>query len=130
MNTENTVAHRIACVLAARANCEKSGNTEWHARHSEALEALLHEYLPSGCGIDNGTGLDLDASIPEKLVFIVGFHHMDEHGGYDGWTYHRVIVRPSFVHGIALSISGPNRNDVKDYLADVYHVALNSEVQP
>ncbi len=130
MSRPETVAYRMASLLAAIANCQQSGNTEWEQRHGETLEKLRREYLPSGSGIDSGTKLDLDDSTPEKLVLLVGFHHMDENGFYDGWTHHRIIARPSFVHGITLSISGPNRNDIKQYLHEVYSAALAGEVTP
>jgi hypothetical protein len=52
---------------------------------------------------------------------------MNDAGYYDGWTDHIVIVSPSF-DGIDIKISGRNRNDIKDYLHDVFHAALTEEV--
>jgi hypothetical protein len=71
----------------------------------------------------------LDASIPEKLVFIVEYHHMAESGMYDGWTSHRIIVTPSLARGFSLKITGKDRNQIKEYLADVYHNWLDTEIQ-
>jgi len=54
---------------------------------------------------------------------------MDEYGGYDGWTEHTITVRPDLIHTIVLGISGRNRNDIKDYLYDVYHHILTLDVR-
>jgi len=98
------------------------------ARHlpRETLARLMSE-APSGSGIDSGTQLS-DESTPKKLVFELGFHHMDENGFYDGWTYHKAIVRPSLEYGFDLKITGPNRNDIKDYLYQVYEPWLGDLV--
>lgn len=88
---------------------------------------LLSNHLPSaGSGIDGGTHLALESCTPAKLVFHTSYHHMDN-GSYDGWTEHTVTVRPAFA-GIKLAFSGPNRNDIKEYLHDVYHTALTADV--
>ena len=50
---------------------------------------------------------------------------MDEHGGYDGWTEHKIIVTPSLVYGFELRVTGKDRNDIKDYIAEVMHGALS-----
>ena len=51
-----------------------------------------------------------------------------ETGMYDGWTEHTVTVRPSLQFGFRLSISGRNRNGIKDYIAEVFGEILNTEV--
>jgi hypothetical protein len=122
-----TVARRIATLIQSVRNCEESGNVEWRDRHSDTLHTLVLNALPSGGGFDNGTRLD-QRSNPERLVFNTAFHHMDESGSYAGWTHHTVTVRASLVFGIMLTISGRNRNDIKDYIADVFHTALTAEV--
>lgn len=103
---------------------------EIHQDAKEKLENIESELLPSGSGIDQGTSIDLEKSTKNKLVLTMGFHHMDEHGGYDGWTEHVVTLHPSLLHTVDITISGPNRNDIKDYLHDVYHHALTSEFTP
>lgn len=85
--------------------------------------------MPSGSGIDCGTRLDIAASTPEKLVFKTAYHHMNSGGFYDGWTQHRIIVKPSLGFGLRISISGPDRNDVKDYLHECFDQALRAEVE-
>jgi hypothetical protein len=109
----------LARSLAALRNCERSHNGAWFDRWSDRIDALC-EALPSGSGVDGGTSFDLARSTPEKLVFTLSYHHMNEGGYYDGWTSHTVTVRPSFVFGVDVTISGRNRNDIKEYLAQLF----------
>lgn len=125
----------LARNLIAVRNCEKSGNAEWLARHRERILRLVKQHMPSGAGFDNGTAIDLDESMPstasgrvEKLVFRTAFHHMNEVGMYDGWTEHTVTVRPSLAFGIEISISGRNRNEIKDLIHESFDTTLRSEV--
>lgn len=119
-------AQKMANLLAAIANCDKSGNWEWHEKHSDALLRIVRDELPSGSGFDSGVAL-ADVSTPENLVFTTFFHHMDEHGYYCGWSEHRVSVRASLVHGIDVRVSGRNVRDIKEYIGDVFHAALTAE---
>jgi hypothetical protein len=121
------VAQKIASTLAAIQNCRDSGNSEWLARHAETLATIERNELPSGSGIDSGTRVDVERSTPEKLVFLASFHHMNDCGMYDGWTEHRVTVRPSLVYGLDIRVSGRDRNGIKDYLADVFQTALTAD---
>lgn len=91
---------------------------EWKEKHEERLIELL-DILPSGSGIDSGIKFDWEKSNRQKLVFTFGFHHMNEVGYYDGWTYHVLTIAPSFPFGYSLKISGSNRNQIKDYLYDL-----------
>lgn len=116
----------LAGLVLARQNCIESGNTEWLGRHTDRLESLVKEGLPSGSGFDAGTTLDLDASTPNKLVFETAFHHMDAHGFYDGWTHHTVTVTPALHVGIAVKISGRDRNAIKDYIGEQFYAALTA----
>jgi hypothetical protein len=117
----------FATTLQAYRNCVASGNTEWQGKHLDKLERLSEE-LPSGSGIDSGTKFDIDASTPNKLVFTLGYHHMNDTGYYDGWTEHRLIVTPDLASGYNLKITGRDRNQIKDYLYDVYGVAMSAEL--
>jgi len=126
--TPTPLYRELASLVAARANCRKSNNGEWLDKHTESLWYLANNYLPSGSGIDCGTKIDLDASTPNRLVFTFSFHHMNDVGMYDGWTEHALIVTPSLTSGIDLRITGKDRNQVKDYLYEVYHHALTQEV--
>lgn len=118
----------LASLVAAIANCKKSGNAEWLERHSDKVRALVKEHMPSGGGFDCGTTFDFDKSTPERLVFHTGFHHMTE-GMYDGWTNHAVTVRPSLSSNFVLSVSGKNRNMIKDYIAETFDIDLHKEVE-
>ena len=117
----------ISRKLYAIANCKQSGNTEWQEKHQYALDTLIKE-LPSGSGFDSGIKL-LDNSTPDRLVFQCDFHHMDECGFYDGWTEHTAIVTPSLAFGFILRITGRNNNNIKEYIADTFHHALNQEIE-
>jgi hypothetical protein len=121
-----TIAAQIARTLIARNNCEASGNTEWFAKHSATLEALQND-LPHGSGIDMGCHIDLKRSNEKALYINTAFHHMSEHGHYDGWTDHTLKVFPTF-DGFDFTISGRNRRDIKSYLSDVFYDALSVEI--
>jgi len=116
----------IAQGLAALENSIESGNTEWVSRWN----AVLREYdkmLPSGAGLDNGSVLVKADSNDERLVIETAFHHMTDDGCYDGWTEHRLTIKPSFLD-IAITVGGRNRRDIKDYIAEVFTEALLAEV--
>lgn len=119
----------LASLVRARLNCEEAGNKEWFEKHEARIKELVENYMPSGSGFDCGTQLDLDESTPEKLVFYTDFHHMNEAGYYDGWTEHRITVRPSLAFGFTLTISGKNRNEIKDYIHQAFDCALDEEVK-
>jgi hypothetical protein len=121
------VASLVASCLEAIDNCKRSGNAEWEAKHRDRVQELVSEFMPSGSGWDEGTKLDWDKSTPDRLVFFGSFHHMDE-GSYDGWTEHTITVKPSLAHGFTIVVSGRNRNDIKDYLAEMFHGCLSEPV--
>lgn len=131
MSTRREPLYRaLSSLVSARLNCiarKPTANVEWQSKHEDSIAELV-EFLPSGSGIDGGTKIDLDASTPEKLVFTFGFHHMNDAGMYDGWTEHTLTVRPSLQFDIATTISGRNRNDIKDYLYETYGYALTQDV--
>jgi hypothetical protein len=102
---------------------------EWADEHAENIRVRVNAYMPSGSGVDNGTWLDLVKSTGQKLVFHAPFHHMDEHGFYDGWTNHTITVRPSLEFDLILKVSGSNRNDINSYLHDLFYECL-TKVDP
>ena len=111
----------IASALAARKNCLESGNPfNW-----DTLLDQIEGILPSGSGIDDGTDIDRDSVGIIKLH--TSYHHMNNAGYYDGWTDHTIRIKADLQFGFDLSISGKDRNH-KDYLADVYHHALDQYV--
>ena len=133
----HSLAHEIASCLQAYKSCrdrspDQSHLAEWERRHYDRLKTLCQNGLPHGAGIDNTHpeelhGLNVEQSNATRLVIHLEYHHMNDVGYYDGWTDHRVVVSPRF-DGLDVRISGRNRNDVKDYLADVYSCALSELV--
>ena len=127
MQLQRTRAAEISALIQAIDNCEKAGNEKWLAIHTERLEKIQ---LPSGSGFDAGTTIDIEASLKHrdhKLIFNTSFHHMTEHGYYAGWTEHRVTVVATF-YGFDIRVGGVNRNDIKDYIGDVFHRCLSELV--
>lgn len=129
MPTNPTVIHRLASAFDAHITCKARSNQEWAHKHRDTIETICKGHLPSGSGFDGGTTLDFDKSTSEKLVFRTAFHHMGEHGGYDGWTEHDVIVTPSFVSSVTIRVTGRNQNDIKDYIGEMFHDALLRECE-
>jgi len=129
MTTMNTKLYAtLASLVQARLNCIKSKNAEWLIKHEQSIVQIVKDLLPSGSGIDCGTKIDLDASNGEKLVLTFCYHHMNEHGYYDGWTDHKAVVTPSFAHDFNLVITGRNRNEVKEYLHETYSCDLSQHL--
>jgi len=132
-----TVVQEIASLIDARLTCleraeRDTGNSsrDWALTHRLTLGALIKERLPSGAGLDNGVQLDLARSTPEKIVLVTAFHHMNETGMYDGWTDHTITVRASLLHGVKLTISGLNRDEIKDHLHEIFNEALLAPFEP
>lgn len=119
---------RIASAVAAYRNClaSETASIEWEQRHRAAACTIVENDGPRGSGFDAGTQIDMEASTGERLVFTTAYHHMSEHGYYQTWTDHRVTVRPSLVHGFTITVSGPNRNGIKDYIAETFEHWLSS----
>ena len=128
------VYKKISSLLYAMQNCKKSiqlfhDNNEdksrehfenWFIQHGKEIEKTVSENMPDGSGFDVGTKLDFLRSTPEKLVFYTEFHHMNETGMYDGWTQHTITVTPSLAFEYTLKISGPNKNDIKEYISQCF----------
>lgn len=85
----------------------------------------IQRLLPRGSGLDMGT--KIVSATDRQIVLTTAFHHMDEHGYYAGWTDHTIRVRPSLLYDVVLTISGPNRNQIKDYLHEVFSYVLCAE---
>ena len=121
---DKTVVQLIASTLSAYHNCQKTGNTEWLLKHDRALEAIVKSYMPSGAGIDNGCHLQFNLSRPDRLLFIFGYHHMNEYGSYTRWTEHLVTVKPSFLYGVVLTFSNLHDRYLRDYFYETFSEAL------
>lgn len=97
----------------------------WRPTAQERLDAF-EKMLPSGSGIDSGSKI-LEAS-SKRIKIQADFHHMSEHGYYDGWTEHTITITPSLANGFELKISGRNKNDIKEYLGETFDYILRHEV--
>lgn len=114
--------------IAQSCNVIKTCNQEWQDKHDEILSDIESNYLPHGSGIDMGSKIDREASSLDKVVILLSYHHMDENGFYDGWTEHKVVVKPSFISDyVDITITGRNKNFIKEYLGDLYYYELLKE---
>lgn len=130
----------LASLETARRNCLRSVDafqpphsmrahwTEMAQTHGAHITELVRKHLPSGSGFDSGTQFNFDKSGENVLRFNTAFHHMNEAGYYDEWTNHLVTLRPSFVHDFECTISGENRNDIKDYIEETFRHALATKI--
>ena len=125
---KRSLACHISQLAVAMRNCIASGNKEWKDKHEDALHRIQKNLLPSGSGIDNGTRIDLDKTNGSKVVLTFGFHFMDEHGFYDGWGDFVAVVKPGFT-GLEINIKGRDRQQIKEYLHDVFYHCLSMEYE-
>lgn len=123
-----TVLKAIASEIERLKRCQTT-NSEHYAPAINSAETRLENLqacLPSGSGIDCGTKIDIDKSNTNEIVLHCSYHHMNDNGFYDGWTEHKIRIWPTF-DGFDFTISGRNRNDVKEYLEQCYHQTLSDE---
>lgn len=118
----------LASLVVARRNCIDDKNLDWLDKHTERIQKIVKDYMPSGSGFDNGVKLNLDLSNENKLVFETSYHHMNEVGSYDGWTEHTITVTPSLAFSYRLKISGRNRNNIKEHIGETFGQALDVEI--
>ena len=117
---------KITTLLQSIKQCQVVGNTIWEDIWEERLKEIL-DTAPSGSGFDAGTKLLREACDSNKLVFQTSFHHMDQYGGYNGWTEHRITCTPNFTSGINLKITGRDKNDIKVYIDGVFYTWLTKD---
>ena len=131
METKQPLYQLLAGITGARLNCIANENQdqnrmEWTDRHTDRIESLVKDYLPSGSGIDSGVTFNFDKSTADKLVLDSSYHCMDDMGGYDGWIDFTVIITPSLQFGFQMDITGDfSRHDLEDYLHEVFSHCLN-----
>jgi hypothetical protein len=118
---------KIASALQAYNNCIKSDAL--HPREAIWLARLtnLKDILPAGSGFNSGSYLDIDASTPDKLVFVTSFHYMNDSGYYDSRSDHTVIVTPSLIFGFNTRISGVNQKGIKEYIHERFCEVLSQD---
>jgi len=119
------------CLGAWKACCEMvPRNHEWEPRWDKRIKDLV-DGMPHGSGIDGEWVFDRENSGNDELNFYCSYHHMDEYGGYDGWTDFKARVWPDLQFGFRLRIVGPfpkKYSDTRDYLHEVIDCYLNEEV--
>ena len=120
---------KFAMTLGAHQNCIKSGNKEWKEKHFDNLQTYVAD-LPHGSGIDGKTWFDYEKSTPNKLIFHIEYHCMDENGFYAGWYSYKIIVTPSLQNNFDLNIVGKDTpNHAKEYLYEVFQYAFSEDVE-
>ena len=119
---------RLASSIDALRRCSADKNKKGIDIHEDNLKAVM-DTAPSGSGLDSGIRLGIEQSRGERVVLYTSFHHMDEYGGYNGWTEHSIKITPSLRFGFMLKITGINKNRIKDYLYDVFEQWLNEETE-
>lgn len=121
----------LSSLIQARNTCNTSNNQEWFKKHTETIHRLTTAHLPQGWSIELdraiGTGTEL-VSHADKLVFEGSYHHMNDVGYWDGWTDHIIVLTPSLLSDFNLRISGRNRNEIKDFLHDIFDTAMREDV--
>lgn len=122
----NNIVSLISSSLSAMDYSKRNGMADTVEMHRERIVEIVSEHLPSGSGFDSGTEILFDESTADKITFQTAFHHMDEMGGYDGWTHHRVIVTPSFITGANIRVTGRDRNGIKEYIGEAFYSALTN----
>ena len=109
----------LAGLVEARLNCVALGNNELLHDYEEQGNKLVRECMPSGARFD-GTKLDWNRSMPNKLVLVTAYLHTC----HAGWTKHTVTVRPDLRFGFKLLISKSNRRNFKEFMAE-FRAALD-----
>ena len=97
-----------------------NNTTEEFKGQAEDKIKTLEKQLPSGSGVDAGSSVNLKLNTAQKIVIDTAFHHMDGNGYYDGWTEHKIIITPCLKYGYSIRITGKNRNQIKNYLYDLF----------
>jgi len=116
----------LAGTIQARLNCIQNKNQDWIQKHEDKISELI-DRLPHGSGLDGDNIINLDKSNGEKIIIETSFHHMDENGMYDGWTEHKLIITASLIFGLHIKIIGRDKNNIKEYLHEIFHYALTTD---
>ena len=85
----------------------------------EKYEAIIKQFddmLPIGSGICNTKVISVT---DKKIVISFSYHHMNDNGYYEGYTDHECRITAKF-DGFNIYISGRNKNDIKDYLHELF----------
>jgi hypothetical protein len=124
------VFQELAEAIESSHSAERNQNHEWAIKHRLRAQNIADNFLPSGAGWDLGTKIDLDKSNPTVIRLSGSFHHMSEVGHYCGWTNHNIVIRPVLTYGgIDIRITGRDRNQIKDYLGEIFQHALTRTIR-
>lgn len=96
---------------------------------TQRLDSLIKR-APSGTDFDMGTQFLVDRSNPECLVFKTYFHHRNENSNHDGWTEHEVIVKANLITDFSIQVTGKNKNNIREYIADIFRSFLTTDEIP
>lgn len=98
-------------------------NAELHVRF------YASEFLPHGSGIDNGCVVDIKKSSLSKIILSVDWHHMDEHGYYDGWSTYTVTIAATFGDMHHIKVTGGRKDEtVKNCIVQALDMAFANDV--
>jgi hypothetical protein len=111
----------LASLVEARLQCLASGNNHLGRDCEERANRLVRERMRGG-GRFEGTRLDWNRSMPNKLVLVTAYLDTGHDGGR---TIHTVTVRPDLCLGYRLSVSNSNRPGIRDFVAESFRTALD-----
>lgn len=108
-------------------NCRQTNNILWLPKWKQAIDELL-KHLPHGNGINAEAGIQLDweNSTPGNLRFNFSYQHMNDHGYYDGWTEHELIIQSSSIGGFNLQVTIEGEVEDKDEIIEYLEQMLQS----
>jgi hypothetical protein len=126
---------QLSALIALKVNALSHCSEEWKKKHTEAIETLQNNYLPSGSGFDAGSIVDLEKSTDKSLVIESAYHHMDD-GFYIGWSYFTVTITSS-LWGFSIDVTPKDEQSKQllesdysiDYITETFSQALREKVE-
>ncbi len=121
----SSIATRLRCIT--RRNFDPANSETYVINHTKKIEKIIREYLPHGCGINDGYDFDYDHSTGEKLVINSSYHCIDNNGFYVMKIPFTIIVTPSLLFDFKLKISGTfgKKKNTKEYLYNLFSESFN-----
>ena len=131
---EKPLYQAIAQTLNAYQTCVRLNKSEWINNHETRLEELANS-LPHGSGFDHTPSIMTEKGDGDTKFYVYGAYHcMNENGMYDGWINFTVKVTANMIgdYDVSCVLHGdiPKRyRDMKDYICEAYHYALEQIVK-